>query len=154
MPTYAPLLPLNASQRGCIEIYKLSLVLWDCWNINWGESHCCQWVIYLALFIKKRRRLKGWCWNKVLDCVADTAVTYGLMWVFICSNCQKYISPQVVCTVQVIVLITGMTDVSPASTNYSAYSLLLIFFCTCIKITRIWRIVFSLPVFLLHMFIN
>lgn len=94
------------------------------------QRHCCQWVIHLALLIHKRWRFKGCCW-KVLDCVADAAVTYGLMWVFICSNCQKYISPWVVCPVQVIVLITAMTDCSPACANYSAYSLLLIFFFVC-----------------------
>lgn len=61
-----PLLLPSIYQRVCIERYKLSLVLWGCWNINWRERHCCRWVIYLALFIKKRGRLKGfgWYWRK------------------------------------------------------------------------------------------
>lgn len=55
---------------------------------------------WLALKKEKNRK------KKVLDCEADTAVTYGLMWVFfffLCRSCQKYISPGVVSTVHVIV---------------------------------------------------
>ena len=61
----------------------------------------------LSIIHKEEGKIKGvgCCWKKVLDCVADTAVTYGLMWVFYLPQLSEIYIPGVVSTVHVIVLI-------------------------------------------------